>query len=161
MSSKNDWKEINETDLVSVKWMLIIVVGLSIIVQTVAQLLTPSFWLNYQLLAFILATNVGAVVLAMMAQHSADKISAKYQKAFTPEFYQGLNAITKVFNGLETQAQNNNQNLTDEIDKLGPRLYGFLFSDRPDLAPPEVNVAPAQPYDDESELFSDAINQKQ
>jgi hypothetical protein len=153
MSSKNDWKEINETDFVSIKWMLIIVVGLSVVVQTIAQFLTPSFWLNYQLLAFILATNVGAVVLAMMAQHSADKISDKYQKAFTPEFYQGLNAITKVFNGLEKQAQSNDQDLAEELESLGPRLYGFLFADRPDLSPPEIDVAPAQPYDDESELF--------
>ena len=153
MSSKNNWKEINEYDLVSVKWMLIIVLTLSVIVQTVAQLLTPSFWLNYQLLAFILATNVGAVILAMMAQHSADKIAAKYQSAFTPEFYQGLNAITKVFNGLENQAQAKNQDLNEEIENLGPRLYGFLFSDRPDMEPPQIEVAPVEPYQDDSELF--------
>ena len=105
--SKDDWETIDATEFVSVKGMLIIVVLLSVGVQSVAQLFDPSFWINYQLLAFILATNVGAVVLAMMAQSSADKISRMYRRAFTPEFYQGLDAITKVFNSLDKQAESN------------------------------------------------------
>ena len=154
MLSKDEWDEIDKTELVSVKGMLIIVVLLSVIVQSVAQLFSPSFWINYQLLAFILATNVGAVVLAMMAQSSADKISRMYRRAFTPEFYQGLGAITKVFNSLESQAEANGQDLSKELESLGPRLYGFLFSDRPDLEPPVVEVEPSPEWSDESELFA-------
>ncbi len=154
MLSKDEWDEIDKTEFVSVKGMLIIVVLLSVIVQSVAQLFDPSFWINYQLLAFILATNVGAVVLAMMAQSSADKISRMYRQAFTPEFYQGLDAITKVFNSLEKQADNNGQDLSKELESLGPRLYGFLFSDRPDLEPPLVEVEPTPEWSDESELFA-------
>ena len=154
MLSKDEWDEIDQTEFVSVKGMLIIVVLLSIFVQSVAQLFDPSFWINYQLLAFILATNVGAVVLAMMAQSSADKISRMYRRAFTPEFYQGLGAITKVFNFLEAQAEANGQDLSKELESLGPRLYGFLFSDRPDLEPPVVEVEPSPEWSDESELFA-------
>tara|TARA_R110001592_G_scaffold362716_2_gene677840 strand:- start:483 stop:947 length:465 start_codon:yes stop_codon:yes gene_type:complete len=154
MLSKDEWDEIDQTEFVSVKGMLIIVVLLSIFVQSVAQLFVPSFWINYQLLAFILATNVGAVVLAMMAQSSADKISRMYRRAFTPEFYQGLGAITKVFNSLEAQAEANGQDLSKELESLGPRLYGFLFSDRPDLEPPVVEVEPSPEWSDESELFA-------
>ena len=154
MLSKDEWDEIDQTEFVSVKGMLIIVVLLSIFVQSVAQLFNPSFWINYQLLAFILATNVGAVILAMMAQSSADKISRMYRRAFTPEFYQGLGAITKVFNSLEAQAEANGQDLSKELESLGPRLYGFLFSDRPDLEPPVVEVEPSPEWSDESELFA-------
>lgn len=154
MLSKDEWDEIDKTDFVSVKGMLIIVVLLSIVVQSIAQLFNPSFWINYQLLAFILATNVGAVILAMMAQSSADKISRMYRRAFTPEFYQGLGAITKVFNSLEAQAEANGQDLSKELESLGPRLYGFLFSDRPDLEPPVVEVEPSPEWSDESELFA-------
>ena len=154
MLSKDEWDEIDKTEFVSVKGMLIIVVLLSIVVQSVAQLFNPSFWINYQLLAFILATNVGAVILAMMAQSSADKISRMYRRAFTPEFYQGLGAITKVFNSLEAQAEANGQDLSNELESLGPRLYGFLFSDRPDLEPPVVEVEPSPEWSDESELFA-------
>ena len=154
MLSKDEWDEIDKTEFVSVKGMLIIVVLLSVVVQSVAQLFNPSFWINYQLLAFILATNVGAVVLAMMAQSSADKISRMYRRAFTPEFYQGLGAITKVFNSLEAQAEANGQDLSKELESLGPRLYGFLFSDRPDLEPPIVEVEPSPEWSDESELFA-------
>tara|TARA_A200000159_G_C7328833_1_gene342102 strand:- start:511 stop:975 length:465 start_codon:yes stop_codon:yes gene_type:complete len=154
MLSKDEWDEIDKTEFVSVKGMLIIVVLLSIVVQSIAQLFNPSFWINYQLLAFILATNVGAVILAMMAQSSADKISRMYRRAFTPEFYQGLGAITKVFNSLEAQAEANGQDLSNELESLGPRLYGFLFSDRPDLEPPVVEVEPSPEWSDESELFA-------
>ena len=154
MLSKDEWDEIDKTEFVSVKGMLIIVVLLSIVVQSIAQLFNPSFWINYQLLAFILATNVGAVILAMMAQSSADKISRMYRRAFTPEFYQGLGAITKVFNSLEAQAEANGQDLSKELESLGPRLYGFLFSDRPDLEPPVVEVEPSPEWSDESELFA-------
>lgn len=153
MLSKDDWETIDKTEFVSFKGMLIIVVGLSIAVQSIAQLFEPSFWINYQILAFILATNVGAVILAMMAQSSADKISRMYRRAFTPEFYQGLGAITKVFNALDKQAEANGQDLSKELESLGPRLYGFLFSDRPDLEPPELEVEPSPSWDDESELF--------
>ena len=104
MLSKDDWETIDATEFVSLKGMIFIVISLSVTVQTVAQLFVPTFWINYKLLAFILATNVGAVVLAMMAQRSADKISRLYRRAFTPEFYKGLGAITKVFNSLDKQA---------------------------------------------------------
>jgi hypothetical protein len=153
MLSKDDWETIDATEFVSLKGMIFIVIALSVTVQTVAQLFVPTFWINYQLLAFILATNVGAVVLAMMAQRSADKISRLYRRAFTPEFYQGLGAITKVFNSLDKQAESNGQDLTKELESLGPRLYGFLFSDRPDLEPPELEVELPKPWEDESELF--------
>ena len=153
MLSKDDWETIDATEFVSLKGMIFIVIALSVTVQTVAQLFVPTFWINYQLLAFILATNVGAVVLAMMEQRSADKISRLYRRAFTPEFYQGLGAITKVFNSLDKQAESNGQDLTKELESLGPRLYGFLFSDRPDLEPPELEVELPKPWEDESELF--------
>ena len=153
MLSKDDWETIDATEFVSLKGMIFIVIAVSVTVQTVAQLFVPTFWITDQLLAFILATNVGAVVLAMMAQRSADKISRLYRRAFTPEFYQGLGAITKVFNSLDKQAESNGQDLTKELESLGPRLYGFLFSDRPDLEPPELEVELPKPWEDESELF--------
>jgi len=46
MLSKDEWDEIDKTEFVSVKGMLIIVVLLSVIVQSVAQLFTPSFWIT-------------------------------------------------------------------------------------------------------------------
>ena len=97
MSPENEWEVMDETEFISVRIMLLVVVILSVLVQSVAQLLTPSFWLNYQLLAFILATNVGAVILAMMAQHSADNLSKRYRQAFTPDFYRGIELFSSFF----------------------------------------------------------------
>ena len=61
-------------------------------------------------------------------------------------------------NALDQQATANGQDLTNELESLGPRLYGFLFSDRPDLEPPVIEVAESPEWIDESELFADAGN---
>ena len=106
MSSKNEneWNVMEETEFISVRLMLLVVVIISLVVQSVAQLMSPSFWLNYQLLAFILATNVGAVILAMMAQHSADNLSKRYRQAFTPDFYRGIELFSSFFSRLEKES---------------------------------------------------------
>lgn len=153
MSSKNDWESINENSFVSVKWMLIIVLTLSFIVQTLAQFLTPSFWLNYQLLAFILATNVGAVILAMMAQHSADNLSKRYRQAFTPDFYRGIELFSSFFYRLEQESVSRGTNIEERMDDLVPRVHDFLLSNDPLASPPDLTIEDAPEWQDESELF--------
>lgn len=153
MSSKNEWEVMEETEFISVRLMLLVVVVLSIVVQTVAQLMSPSFWLNYQLLAFILATNVGAVILAMMAQHSADGLSKRYRQAFTPNFYRGIELFSSFFYRLEQESLSRGTNIEERMDDLVPRVHDFLLSNDPLATPPELEIEEAPDWQDESELF--------
>lgn len=155
MSSENEseWKVMEETEFISVRLMLLVVVVLSIVVQTVAQLMSPSFWLNYQLLAFILATNVGAVILAMMAQHSADNLSKRYRQAFTPDFYRGIELFSSFFSRLEKESISRGTDIEERMDDLVPRVHDFLLSNDPLASPPELTIEDAPEWQDESELF--------
>ena len=60
MSSKSEWNDFNQTDFISAKTMVFLSLGLALLTQTIAQIITPSFWLNYQMLAFIMSTNLAA-----------------------------------------------------------------------------------------------------
>ena len=102
MSSKSDWEDFsNMNDFISAKTMIFLSLGLALITQTLAQIITPTAWLNYQMLAFIMSTNLAAVILAIVAQRSAERISANTAKAFTPEFYRGTAILASFFSKLE------------------------------------------------------------
>ena len=47
-------------------------------------------WWMMQFFGFVMATNLGAVILAMIAQDSATKIGAIQSTAFTAEFMEGV-----------------------------------------------------------------------
>ena len=64
MSSKSDWEDFSKNDFISAKTMVLLSLGLAMITQSMAQIVNPSAWLNYQMLAFILSTNLAAVILA-------------------------------------------------------------------------------------------------
>ena len=52
---------------VSARGMIYYILMIGIFVQTVALLITPSNWLIWNALGFIVATNLGAVFLAIKA----------------------------------------------------------------------------------------------
>ena len=56
-------------------------------------------------LTFIIATNLGAVVLAILAQKSADDIRAMYKVAFNADFYHTLHILTSMKIAIEREAE--------------------------------------------------------
>ena len=62
---------------VSAKSMVYYIVLIGLIVQSISLMIQPSNWLIWNALAFIVATNLGAVILAVKAQMSAEDISRK------------------------------------------------------------------------------------
>ncbi len=51
MSSKSEWNDFNQTDFISAKTMVFLSLGLALLTQTIAQIITPSFWLLLTLLS--------------------------------------------------------------------------------------------------------------
>jgi hypothetical protein len=156
MSSKNDWEDFaNLTDLISAKTMLFLALGLALVTQIIAQLIDPSAWLNYQMLAFIMSTNLAAVILAIQAQRSAERISDLQRRAFTPEFYRGTSILASFFSKLEEVAEEKGSSIEDKLDDLAPRVHDFLLSNDPLSTPPEIDLEPVPEWNDEDELFND------
>jgi len=155
MSLKGDWEEFSQTDFISAKFMVFLSIGLALVAQTIAQVITPSFWLNYQMLAFIMSTNLAAVILAIVAQRSAERISEMQRRAFTPEFYRGTAILASFFSKLEEVAEEKGSSIEDKLDDLAPRVHDFLLSNDPLSVPPEIDLEPVPEWDNEDELFND------
>ena len=156
MSSKSEWNDFNQQDFISAKTMVFLSLGLALITQTIAQVITPSFWLNYQMLAFIMSTNLAAVVLAIVAQRSAERISEMQRKAFTPEFYRGTAILASFFSKLEQISEEKGSSIDEKLDDLAPRVHDFLLSNDPLSVPPEIDLEPVPEWDTEDELFRDS-----
>jgi len=154
-----DWESLGYAKFISWKQMVGIIVTIAIFTQIVAQFITPTSWTNYQLLAFITATNVGAVILAVMAQRSAEDIREMYTKAFTPSFYATVSALSNVRDIMIKEAEAEGNSLEEDMEGLTPKLYGFLRkyveTQDPANAPPlpDIPVHEAPEYEDEDELF--------
>jgi|TARA_B100001996_G_scaffold344444_1_gene300220 hypothetical protein len=156
MSSKNDWEDFsNMNDFISAKAMIFLSITLALFTQTLAQIVTPSAWLNYQMLAFIMSTNLAAVILAIVAQRSAERISEMQRRAFTPEFYRGTAILASFFSKLEKVSEEKGSSIEDKLDDLAPRVHDFLLSNDPLSVPPEIDLDPVPEWDSEDELFND------
>ena len=157
---KDDWTELSELDFITAKQMIFICLTIALITQTLAQLVNPTPWLNYQMLAFIMATNVAAVLLAIFAQKSAEDLSEIYKRAFTPDFYRTLETMTTFRSILVEQAERDGKGLEEDLEDLAPKLYGLLRkwvdvkAAEAMIEPPSVELEPAPEFEDDAELFN-------
>ena len=63
--------------------MVGIIVAIELVIQSIALLVSPTDWWIWQLLGFITATNLAAVVLAIIAQENlANDIGKNTRAAF-------------------------------------------------------------------------------
>ena len=99
--NKDDVELLSNHKFVTAKQMLIVILTIAIVLQSISYFIPPSSWLNWQLLVFITSTNLGAVILAIQAQRSADDIGDVQRRIFTPEFYKSMNSISKLHGLIE------------------------------------------------------------
>ena len=76
MTKEADWERLADPQMISARYMVMLAVFIEIIVQTFALIVQPTAWWTWQLLGFITATNLAAVILAIMAQKTANDIGA-------------------------------------------------------------------------------------
>jgi hypothetical protein len=158
--NNDDWTELSELNFITAKQMIFICLTIALMTQTLAQLVNPTPWLNYQMLAFIMATNVAAVLLAIFAQKSAEDLSEIYKRAFTPDFYRTLETMTTFRSILVEQAERDGKGLEEDLEDLAPKLYGLLRkwidvkAAEAMIEPPSVELEPAPEFEDDAELFN-------
>ena len=121
LMNEDDFEKMAELDFISAKQMFGIVLIIEIVVQMFAIIVQPTAWWTWQLLGFIAATNLGAVVLAIFAQRSADKIGAVYQRVFTSDFYETVFAMSNIRRVLMEQAEKDDTDF--DTDTIAPELY--------------------------------------
>lgn len=162
--NEDDFEKMAELDFISAKQMFGIVLIIEIVVQMFAIIVQPTAWWTWQLLGFIAATNLGAVVLAIFAQRSADKIGAVYQRVFTSDFYETVFAMSNIRRVLMEQAEKDDTDF--DTDTIAPELYQtvrdyFKTKHLHENTPtPDIDVPYVSPEEvsfiNEEELFLDA-----
>ena len=121
----DDFEAIAVPDLITAKQMVLVVILIEIVIQSFALLINPTTWWTWQLLGFITATNLGAVILAISAQNSADKIASVYKTVFTPDFYYTVKLITDFRTMISDEAAKEGKDMQDELGEIAPKLYGL------------------------------------
>ena len=151
MDNEIDWERFSDPTIISARTLILIVLSIEIVLQSVALAISPTEWWIWQLLGFITATNLGAVVLAVLAQRSANNIGKAYKKVFTPSFYKTVNMFSKFQEYFELEAQKEGRDLDEEIKEVAPKLWGVIRAHL-DVKEPMASLQPLDKQDD-TDLF--------
>ena len=122
------WETFTEQSqkFLSAKQITFTILIIALIVQVVGLMLNPTPWLVWQVMTFITATNLGAVVLAIHAQKSADDIKELYQEGFNADLYHTFHIMSKFKNSFLKEIEKQDSNLDEEVNELTPNLYSFI-----------------------------------
>ena len=122
------WDEFvdKSNNFITARQIAFMIFGIAVSVQAVGLMLQPSEWLIWNALTFIVATNLGAVLLAIQAQNSADNIRDMYRSAFDADFYQSLFLFSQLKRSITDNADKKGVSLENEINSLGINIYEFI-----------------------------------
>ena len=157
MTNEDEMSALVMGEFVTARQMIGLAVGVWAIIQIIALTLSPTEWRNWQLLGFIASTNLAAVILAILAQRSADSISKTYRTVFTPDFYRAVKTISMMQTYVIHEAEKRGNSLEEEMEDMAPKLYGlfrqYIEVKGQEIVPPEPKVeAPPAEYT-EDDLF--------
>lgn len=122
----DDFLELAERDFITTPQMVLILIMIEIVVQGIALLVNPTVWWTWQLLGFIAATNLGAVILAVFAQRAADRIGEIYRRVFTPDFYGTVQMVSDFRTVVLAEAEKEGNTLDEEISEMGSEIYAVV-----------------------------------
>ena len=95
----------NSSKFITAKQIIAYITIIGLLVQLIGMQLKPSDWLIWNAITFIIATNLGAVMLAVHAQKSADDIREMYKVAFNADFYHTLHILSTLKVSVEREAE--------------------------------------------------------
>ena len=121
----NDYEKIAMNDIITAKTMIFLAVLVELIIQSFALLITPTEWWIWQLLGFITATNLAAVMMAIFAQRSAENIGKTYRKVFTADFYYTVKVMTDFRKMIQAEAEKDGKTIEEEWGDITPKIYGL------------------------------------
>ena len=157
-----DWDKVANPSFMTVKQMITICLILEVIVSSMFIMIAKQFdilssdflWWALQFFGLVVSTNIGAVILAIMAQKSASDVSKAYENAFTPDFYKTLHSMSMFRMFVEKEAQSEGKDLEEELDDIAIKLYRLM---RAQLDVKVNDIQPKEPLQEEAtddELFS-------
>lgn len=141
MKEDVDWERLSDPQIISAKFMIMLVLAIELVVQTFSLIIAPTEWWTWQLLGFITATNLGAVILAIVAQNTANDVGKNTKAAFTPEFYKTITLLSSFHRHFEAEAQAEGRDLDSEVKDLAPKIWSLVRA-KIDVDAVETDVVP-------------------
>lgn len=152
-----EWERIATPTIITAKQMILICLILEVIVSVMFIFIARNFdiatgeflWWVLQFFGLVVATNLGAVILAVIAQKTANDLGAMYRKVFTPDFYMTLDSMTRFRTFLIAEAEAEGKTLDDELEDVAVKMY------RLGRAHLDVRVAEIEPIEPMNESATD------
>lgn len=153
------FNDLSEQKFITAPQLTMMAISIWAIIQTLAFFFTPNEWRNWQLLGFIASTNLAAVILAILAQRSADMLASTYKQVFTADFYRSVSTVSQLHVLMMNEAESRGHDMSEELHDLAPKLYAlarqYLEVKSQEIVPPEVTIEAPEEYATE-DLFHDA-----
>lgn len=171
--NEGDVERLSALNLITWRQMVGLILSLEVMIQSMfiwmahhngLANLSLEWWI-LQFNGLVVATNIGAVVLAILAQKTANDIGAVQSRVFTPDFYHTVAAATTFRQLMLEEAEKEGRSLDEELSLIAPKAYALARArllliegsseDPPDPAEMGVSPAPPTPHGgwDEAELF--------
>tara|TARA_R110000751_G_scaffold62190_1_gene128497 strand:+ start:71 stop:556 length:486 start_codon:yes stop_codon:yes gene_type:complete len=160
--SEVDWDLVAKPSFMTVRQMITICLVLEIIVSTIFVGIAQRFdihsseflWWALQFFGLVVSTNVGAVILAIMAQRSASVVGEAYEKAFTPDFYKTLYSLSMFRLFVEEEGKKEGKDLEEELNDVAIKLYRVMRAQLDVKANDITSKEPLNEVATDDELFS-------
>ena len=158
---QEDWNKLAAHSFITARQMIIVCIILEIVIGALFILIADRFgvamgdflWWVLQFFGLVVATNLGAVILAIMAQKTANDIGRMYREVFTADFYMTVESMTTFRSFLMEKARNDSKPFNDELKDLAQKIYRVA---RAELDVRSAEIEPISPFDeraDDEELF--------
>jgi len=157
----DDWNKLAAHSFITARQMVIVCLVLEVIVGGLFIIIADKFdvamgnflWWVLQFFGLVVATNLGAVILAIMAQKTANEIGDMYREVFTADFYKTVDSMTTFRSFLIEEAEEDGKTLNDEMRELAQKMYRVMRAELDVKAEYVEPIEPLGEYADDGELF--------
>ena len=155
--NQQEWERLATPSFITARQMIFVCIVLEIIVGIMFIAIAQQFgvamgdflWWVLQFFGLVVATNLGAVILAILAQKTANDIGDMYRRVFTADFYLTLNSMTTFRTFLMDEAENDGLIFDEELQDIAVKVY------RVARAQLDVRAAEVKPIDPMGEHATD------
>ena len=157
----DDWNKLATHSFITARQMVIVCLVLEVIVGGLFIIIADKFdvamgnflWWVLQFFGLVVATNLGAVILAIMAQKTANEIGDMYREVFTADFYKTVDSMTTFRSFLIEEAEQDGKSLNNEMRELAQKMYRVVRAELDVKAESVEPIKPLGEYADDAELF--------
>jgi hypothetical protein len=121
--SKKDIDELTSLNFITSKQLIWTVVGLFAIMQVVFLVVKPSTEVQWQILGWVLSTNIAAVLLAIIGNIEVEKARNLSQKIYTAEMIETIGLFTTLKLAID---ESSSEDYEEDLKEVAPYLIKIL-----------------------------------